>query len=189
MKSVVVLTKPKHFDFVQSVLTDAKLVEQISDVQSGTCLIAFMTGGIVPIATLARFHRSYNFHAASPYYPGRDPHHWACYDGAATYGATAHHMDAKVDEGIIVGTLIQGVPKDSTPQDYLQIGEISARALFTALAPTMVSDGLPATGIHWSGKKHSRSDLLKMCNMRGLSEFSREQRQIAFAGFEQHFIA
>ncbi|MEI7803851.1 MAG: formyltransferase family protein [Hyphomicrobiales bacterium] len=189
MKPVVVLTKDKHFDFVRSVLPAAILAEQISDVKPSGCLIAFMTGVIVPSPVLSKFHRTYNFHAASPDYPGRDPHHWAAYDGAPIYGATAHHMDARVDEGIIVGTLTVGVPKDFSPQDYLAIGEMAVKALFSVLAPIMVSDGVPATGIKWSGKKHSRADLLAKCDMRQLDEFAREHREMAFAGFEQHFIA
>ena len=87
------------------------------------------------------------------------------------------------------GALTVGVPKDSSPQDYLVIGEMAAKAIFSVLAPTMVSDGVPATVIYWSGKKHSRADLLAKCDMRQLDKFAREHRAMAFAGFEQHFIA
>lgn len=184
----IVLSKLRHSSFIREILPDAKVVETLASNCKGKCLIGFGAGEIVPPELLAQFGRSYNFHGASPEYPGRDPHHWAAYDGAPEFGATAHAMTERVDEGFVVGTLTAGVPKDSGPEIYRQIGEDCLKALFIALAQRMASSGVPAIHQKWTGQKRSRADLIAKCDMRGLKEFPLEHRQMAFAGFEKHFI-
>ena len=67
-------------------------------------LLAFTTSVIVPESILAALgHGAYNFHPGPPQYPGWAPAHFALYDGARTFGATAHVMAARVDSGPIVG--------------------------------------------------------------------------------------
>src|SRR5208282_567556 len=43
-----------------------------------------------------------NFHPGPPQYPGRGGASYALYDGAGTYGATAHRMAPRVDAGAII---------------------------------------------------------------------------------------
>jgi len=51
---------------------------------SGRLLVSFSTGVVVPAELIAAFPAgAYNVHAASPDYPGRDPHHFAVYEGAS----------------------------------------------------------------------------------------------------------
>src|SRR5690242_7992903 len=67
-------------------------------------LVAFTSGVVVPGAVLAALgHGAYNFHPGPPDYPGWAPAHFALYEGARTFGATAHVMAARVDSGPIVG--------------------------------------------------------------------------------------
>lgn len=179
-----VLTKPKHYSFIKSVVPDAICIEDLRGLPLQTrCLLAFMTGVIVSRATLETIGAAVNFHPASPSYPGRDPHHWAAYDGAAEYGATAHWMGPKVDEGPILAALIVHVGKGATPDDYRRLGEQSAKALFAEIAPKFSCGEL----LQWSGVKHSRKDLLSMCDLRGLDAVEVDRRRFAFSGFEQHF--
>lgn len=152
------------------------------------CLIGFGSGLIVPELTLLATEMSFNFHGASPDYPGRDPHHWAAYDCASTYGATAHWMWPKVDEGPICATLLFGMSAGSGPKDYHEAGEAAARALFAARVPHMVKHGSADNSMKWTGKKRSRADLIKMCDMRGLNAAEIERRRKAFSGFEAHFV-
>jgi methionyl-tRNA formyltransferase len=66
-------------------------------------LISFSTSTIVPKWLINKLNGcAVNIHAASPQYPGRDPHHYAIYDQASEYGATMHYMTEKVDDGIII---------------------------------------------------------------------------------------
>src|SRR6516164_8934957 len=67
-------------------------------------LVAFTSGVVVPSDVLdALGHGAYNFHPGPPDYPGWAPAHFALYEGAETFGATAHVMAARVDSGPIVG--------------------------------------------------------------------------------------
>ena len=68
-------------------------------------LVAFTSGIIVPHSILAALgYGAYNFHPGPPNYPGWAPAHFALYDGARTFGATAHVMTRRVDSGPILGT-------------------------------------------------------------------------------------
>ncbi|HIF11202.1 MAG TPA: hypothetical protein EYQ81_16100 [Sneathiellales bacterium] len=59
---------------------------------SDAVLISMSSGVIVPRRMIDRLSAAYNFHGATPTYPGRDPHYWALLDGAAEFGCTAHVM-------------------------------------------------------------------------------------------------
>ena len=184
-----VLTNEKHLGFVSDALPEAKVASDLEALSGGWCLIALMTGVIVPKGVLAKYEHAYNFHAASTSYPGRDPHHWATLDGAASYGATAHKMTAKVDDGPIVGVVRCGVPAGSGPRDYLALGEAATFCLFRALAPMMAKNGsLPVSGDSWARAKRARRDLIAMCDMRLLPSDEVERRKFALAGFEKHWL-
>ena len=99
---LTILTKSRWHAELSEFAT-ATFAETLDDLTGGTVLAAFGTGVIVPPDLLARYDRAYNFHAAPPAYPGRDPHHWAAYDWATVYGATVHIMTERVDAGPIVG--------------------------------------------------------------------------------------
>jgi methionyl-tRNA formyltransferase len=67
-------------------------------------LVAFTTPVIVPPGVLdALGYGAYNFHPGPPEYPGWAPAHFAVYDRAPLFGATAHVMVERVDAGPIVG--------------------------------------------------------------------------------------
>lgn len=182
----VVITKRQRFEFVRSLLPHAELTEELPR-GTGWQLIAFGTGVIVPADLLRLWDGTVNFHAASPAYPGRDPHHWAAYDGATSFGATAHAIWPSVDAGPICGVVLLGVTPPQSPEHYRQIGEAALQALFTAWCsfPNGLSFGC---GLSWSGKRRARADLLGMCDLRSLGSDEAERRRRAFAGFESHLI-
>src|SRR6185295_19884723 len=63
-------------------------------------LVSFTSGVIVSGGMLRQLgHGAYNFHPGPPQYPGWAPAHFALYDNARTFGATAHAMVARVDSG------------------------------------------------------------------------------------------
>src|SRR5258707_14038024 len=65
-------------------------------------LVAFTSETIVPPHILhALGHGAYNFHPGPPAYPGWAPAHFALYDRARVFGATAHVMTERVDAGPI----------------------------------------------------------------------------------------
>lgn len=130
-------------------------------------LISMGTSVIVPQAQLGRFSAAYNFHSASPDYPGRDPCHFAIYDGVTRYGATAHVMTSRVDEGPIVGVEWFDVPQNTGPLELMEMANDAAMRLFCHLAPTiLLSDrALPPIDVKWGGRKTSRADFLRMCRI------------------------
>ena len=183
---VLVISKKRHFDFIRSQLLDAEITEDIPS-GSGQQLICFGSGKIIPKETLDSWDVAINFHAASPAYPGRDPHHWAVYDGARNYGATVHAMWSEVDAGPIYGQLGAVTKGTLTPDEYKEIGETAMYSLFSSWCSSP-SDFSLETGIEWSGKKRARRHLLEMCDMRGLENEEKLRRKRAFIGFEDHFI-
>ncbi len=146
-------------------------------------LIAFGTGLVVPTPLLERSRlEPLNFHAASPDYPGRDPHHWAVYDGVCRYGATLHVMTKNVDAGPIVGVRWFDVSSGICPVELLRAANQEAERLFRQALPAMVADlPLVPVGIQWSGRKHSRADFRAMCRLSpSLGEEEIRRRLFAF---------
>lgn len=181
--TAAVLTKARHFDFVHSVIPEAPCIERLGDLRGADMLFSFGSGVIVPPDILNNLKVAVNFHAAPPTYPGRDPHHWAAYDQATEYGATAHWMTERVDAGPIIGAFIIAM-KPGGPEDYRKAGERTARALFEEIVPKFIAGDI----LGWQGTKRSRRDLIAMCDLRNLPTYEAARRRFAFAGFEQHFV-
>ena len=110
----------------------------------GTGLFSFSTSIIVPSDVLRRFDgAAYNLHAASPEYPGRDPHHWAVYDGATRYGATLHQMTPRVDDGPIIDVEWFDVEAGTMPPQLLAAANAAALRLLARVAPQLQRSGAP----------------------------------------------
>jgi|GEM_PF-3587647 len=134
----------------------------------GDILFSFGSSLIVSAEILRRFDgRAYNLHAASPEYPGRDPHHWACYDGAVRYGATLHVMSKRVDEGPIVDVEWFDVAAGTTPAALLADANNAAIAVLRRNAGKMRGEAVLNTmqGTDWATMKHSRADLFAICQL------------------------
>lgn len=147
-------------------------------------IIAYGTGIIVPTEILA-VHKApaYNFHAAPPAYPGRDPHHFAVYDGATEYGATAHVMTARVDDGPILGVKRFPVTAGTPPHRLLALASAALTELFAELAPAMASGvALPVlAGESWGNRRGTRRLFRKLCTLSPLvSEEEFHRRRSAF---------
>ena len=152
-----------------------------------TLLVCFSTGVIVTAAVLERLAcASYNFHAASPDYPGRDPHHFAIYEGVRRFGATAHKMVAKVDAGQIVGTESFQVACGTSPEALRRKAQGAALRLYQTLMPRMMREAeLPDIGIAWGHRKRRRQDFHEMCRVEPtISRGEFERRYFAFDGGE-----
>jgi len=164
---------------------DRPVTDSLADLTGGPILFAFSVGIIVPPDVLAQYDCAYNFHAGSSGFPGRDPHHWAVYEGAEWFGVTLHHMTAKVDDGPIVA----GYPiriGDMGAQELRRTAELYLVALWCEWAPRLLTwnpepEYTPSTS--WSGAPRRRADLLKLLDCRGLPPEEVARRQKAFEGF------
>lgn len=146
-------------------------------------LLSYGTSVIVPPELLNRYHAAYNLHAASPEYPGRDPHHWAIYEGAKRYGATMHVMTDKVDDGPIVDVEWFDVPSGITPTELLaKANEASMKILLRTGKAIALGEKPAPIPIEWSGIKRKRSDFMAICRLP--SNISREEFMRRYHAFD-----
>lgn len=183
---IAIITKRKHFSFLNDCLPTAELHEECPSGE-GEYLVCFGTGLVVPKSVLDRWNFKLNFHGGPTFHPGRDPHHWAAYMHSGSYGATLHEMYSKVDAGPIYAQVLFGVNSNLTPADYLHLGMIAMKSLFECWSARPLIYNTNAT-LKWSGVRKSRSDLIQMCDFRGLEDAEKANRRMAFAGFENFFI-
>jgi len=172
-----------------TVLTGRKgVIETLQDrVTPDSLLVCFSTGVIIPKTVLSCLKGpAYNFHAASPEYPGRDSHHFAVYFTAKRYGATAHEVAAQVDSGRVIGVEWFEVAPSTPPQALREAAVEAAFSLYGALMPRILRrEHIPTAGIEWSEHTWTRKELLEMCQISptiGREEF--ERRYFAFDGGE-----
>lgn len=133
-------------------------------------LIAFTSGTIVPLEILeAVGYGAYNFHPGPPEYPGWAPAHFAIYERAATFGATAHVMTERVDEGAIVGIENFPIPGAISVRGLEQMAYVRLAHLIWRLAKDLATYAgpLPTLAIEWSRRKSSRRDYETMCTIDG----------------------
>jgi len=132
-----------------------------------TRLISFTSGVIVPRAILAGLgHGAYNFHPGPPDYPGWAPAHFALYDGAPEFGATAHEMTERVDAGSIVGIERFPVPKNIGIRELEQIAFIRLAFLFWRLSSKLAApQPLAVLPLRWSGVKSTKQKYREMCRL------------------------
>jgi len=131
-------------------------------------LIAFTSGVIVPRPLLAALgYGAYNFHPGPPEHPGWAPAHFALYEGARSFGATAHVMTKRVDSGPIVGVESFDIPEGAHVRELEQIAFVRLAYLFWRLSRSIACETgpLPTLPIAWSGTKSTRRMYEKLCNI------------------------
>jgi len=130
-------------------------------------LVGFVTPVVVPKRILdALGFGAYNFHPGPPHYPGWMPAHFAIYDRATEFGATAHVMVEQVYAGPIVGVEYFPVPPQAGVLKLEQLAYVQIAKLFWDFAPILANQtelirGLP---IQWSGRKGTRRLHAALCN-------------------------
>lgn len=147
--------------------TDAELKTASQALSGRSLLLSHGTSVIVSADILTRFdRRAIHVHSASPAYPGRDPHHFAVYDGARRYGVTAHRMAASVDSGEIIAVREFDVEHPITPQQLLEQANCCAGSLIRELLPNLLADQLDALpDAQWRAVKKTRRDFLQLCKV------------------------
>jgi len=139
-----------------------------SDTLSRARLIAYVTSVIVPANVLDLLgYGAYNFHPGPPTYPGWAPAHFALYECAPEFGATAHAMVAKVDEGPIVGIEMFSIPQGASVARLEGMAYARLSYLFWKLAQPLatISEPLAQLGVRWSGKKGTRRGYAEICDI------------------------
>ncbi|MGY3451384.1 formyltransferase family protein [Bradyrhizobium sp. USDA 4353] len=161
-------------------LEDLRAIER--SVLARSRLLAFTTGVIVPADILqALGHGAYNFHPAPPNYPGWAPAHFAMYDGATCFGATAHVMEARVDCGAIVGVETFDIPPGVDVRGLEQMTFVRLAYLFWRMSRDLACDAgaLPTLPISWSGTKSTKRMYADMCDMPADIDAAEMQRRVS----------
>jgi hypothetical protein len=138
------------------------------DILARARLISYVTGVIVPANVLHRLgYGAYNFHPGPPTYPGWAPAHFALYERATEFGATAHVMVARVDEGPIVGVQMFSIPSGACVASLEGMAYARLAHLFWTLAKSLATcgEGLPQLPLRWSGTKRTRRDYAAICDI------------------------
>ena len=101
---------------------------------------------------------AYNFHPGPPHYPGWVPAHFAIYNKASYFGATAHVMIERVDAGPIVGVKMFDIPPNTSVLRLQELAFVELARLFWHLAPALAtqSEPLAELPVRWSGTKSTR---------------------------------
>ncbi len=160
-------------DISNCVLADFKLhnCSSVSDLKKNISdgnnyLISFGIGEIIPEYLLNKFKLAINIHGASPEYPGRDPHHYAIYDGVSEYGAVAHFMEKSVDSGAIIDLEMFKVNHHVNSKQLLKMAcDCGMQLLKRVTRKILNSEELIPTDLKWGDRKTKRQDLSGFCKV------------------------
>jgi methionyl-tRNA formyltransferase len=147
-------------------------------------MIGFATSVVVPAGVLdALGFGAYNFHPGPPDYPGRFPAHFAIYNQATTFGATAHVMTLRVDSGPIVGVELFPMPPQPTVDRLEALAFACLARVFWRLAPALATHAEPLTELRmqWSGRKSSLRLHAAMCDIQ--TDVAKEELDRRVAAF------
>ena len=168
-------------------LSDVAALE--SELLGRARLVAFATGVVVPSRVLNQLgYGAYNFHPGSPCFPGLAPSQFAVYHQATEFGATAHLMTERVDDGPIVGVELFRVPANIPVFGLEALAYCYLARLFWRLAKVLAiqPEPLQSGSIQWSGQKSSRRSYAAMCDIPlDISKEDLDRRIKAFGG--NHF--
>jgi methionyl-tRNA formyltransferase len=131
-------------------------------------LIAFVTPEIVPASILARLgYGAFNFHPGPPAYPGWAPSHFALYDQATEFGATAHVMVEQVDAGPIIDVALFPIPAEISVLGLEGLAYAHLAHLFWRMAKSLATDPEPppTRPIPWGTTKYSRRAYRAICDI------------------------
>jgi methionyl-tRNA formyltransferase len=153
---------------VISVGTSADLAALSADLLARARLIAFVTPEIVSQSILAGLgYGAFNFHPGPPSYPGWAPAHFALYQGATEFGATAHVMVEQVDAGPIIDVEMFPIPPDISVLGLEGLAYAHLARLFWRMAKSLATDpqAPPTLPIKWGDKKYSRRAYRAICDI------------------------
>ncbi|HEU5056296.1 MAG TPA: formyltransferase family protein [Kofleriaceae bacterium] len=131
-------------------------------------VLSLLNGYIVKPALLeAAGGRAFNVHPGPPEYPGRDPWHFAYYDGFPRAGATLHRMSPRVDDGEILDVAEREFDPTLSVVEYAELcRRLAVSLLLRNLAAILAGAIEPRCRRTWRAEaKRSRRDFTTMCEV------------------------
>jgi methionyl-tRNA formyltransferase len=157
-------------------------------------LLSFGTSVLVPDWILKKPNLiALNIHAASPDYPGRDPHHFAVYDGVKIYGATLHLMTKKIDDGQILDVEWFDVPEKIAPINLLKRANEAGWEIVKRLFVNLYNKNplQQTTDLEWGKRKTTRKMFIELCKLDPTiseKEFKRRLFSTTVPGYKNLYI-
>ncbi len=126
----------------------------------GDLIISYLSRWVVPQSLLERAAlAAINFHPATPDYPGIGCNNFALYDNAEEYGATCHHMAAKVDTGGIIKVARFPVfPSDTVASILERTYAYQLTLFYEILSGIFKREPLPVSAEKWTRKPYTRKE-------------------------------
>jgi methionyl-tRNA formyltransferase len=202
---VVGLTDKKYKSKIQKIAKDAGIkiellmaasineLEQFF-INDHDLLLSFGTNIVVPDWILKKRNlTALNVHSAPPEYPGRDPHHFAVYDGVEEYGATLHIMNKKVDSGPIIAVKKFKINHKEVPWKLLSKANNASWDLIKGLFEKLSKGSalIPLPEIFWGKRVTTRKMFHDMCKLDlhlSEEEFIRRLRAFSFPGHNNLYL-
>ncbi len=157
----------------------------------GDYIVSYLSRWVIPETLLKRARRAaINFHPASPDYPGIGCTNFALYEDAKEYGATCHHMAAKVDTGRIIAVRRFAIHPEDDVAALLKRTYEHQIALFFEIAELM-ADGkeLPVSPEKWTRPPFTRqqfNELFRITPDQSKEEVARRIRAVSYAPFQPY---
>ena len=158
---------------VQSVWSQNRIehLPEETNYWSGEYIICFRSYLLLPKSLLNRASiAAVNFHPGPVEYPGSGCLNWALYNNADTYGATAHIMDEKIDNGAIIECRRFPILEDDNVTTLLARAHLTTFNLLVDITTGLARDGktfldykLEASQSEkWAGKAKKMSEIDKL---------------------------
>ena len=162
-QQIVNICDKKKINYI--IIKKNELEEVEKNITKNDMILCYNTGIIVSKNIISKVGRSINLHPGSPEYPGRDPHHWAIYEGAKKFGATLHFMSEKVDEGNIIDVEFFNVVPNASHSWLLEKAIIASIKLLNRNFDVLCSKNIIniKNKYEWCGIKHTRKMMKKKC--------------------------
>lgn len=155
----------------------------------GDYVISYLSRWVVPDYLLNNARvASFNFHPASPEYPGIGCNNFALYEDAKEYGVTCHHMAPRVDTGAIIAVKRFPVfPADDVASLLARTYAYQIVLFYEIMSLILEGRQLPVSEEKWTRKPFSRvefNQLFKITPDMSKDEIARRVRAISYGPWQ-----
>jgi methionyl-tRNA formyltransferase len=155
----------------------------------GDYAISYLSRWVVPEYVLNRTKvAAFNFHPASPDYPGIGCNNFALYEDAKEYGVTCHHMAPRVDTGAIIAVKRFPVfPTDNVASLLARTYAYQLVLFYEILSLIREGRDLPVSDEKWTRKPFNRvefNQLFEITPDMSKEEIARRVRAISYGPWQ-----
>jgi len=134
----------------------------------GDYIISYLSRWVVPEWLLKKAGiAAFNFHPASPEYPGIGCNNFALYEDAKEYGATCHHMLPRVDTGPIIAVKrFPLFPSDNVASVLARTYAFQLVLFYEVMSSILAGKDLPVSEESWTRRPFTRREFEELRRIR-----------------------